>query len=147
VVLDPVSRSQEQRLHVAVEEVAGDVLRHDGLVCFQGIEVGVAKLGRDLEADVEELAKMGVVERVRQIVAERAGELVAGPAVDLLGGGELRVVDVDDGGVGLAEGFLFRKRGGVDLLGEIEGGSTGLGQSDDFESVIDVNKMIRDSLA
>lgn len=117
---------------MAVEEVAGDALGDDGVVCLEGVEVAVTHLGGDLEADVEELADVGVVAGVALVVREGADVLLGGPAVDFLGAGELGVVDVDDGGVGLAEGFFFVEGLGVDFLGEVEGVSTGGGESDDF---------------
>ena len=58
--------------------------------------------------------------------------MLAGPAVHFLGGGKLGVVDVDDGGVGLAEGFFFLESLGVNFLGEVEGVPTGGGEADDF---------------
>ena len=61
-------RLRKQRLHVAVEEVAGDTLGDDGLVGFEGIEIAVSHLGGDFEADVEELADVGVVAEVGLVV-------------------------------------------------------------------------------
>ena len=54
-------RLREQRFHVAVQEVTGDALGDDCFIFFEGVEVAVTHLGGDLEADVEELAKVGVV--------------------------------------------------------------------------------------
>ena len=65
-------------------------------------------------------------------MAKRTGELFARPRVHGFGGGEFREIDVDDGGVGLAEGFLFREGLGVDFLGEREAGAAGFGEADDF---------------
>ena len=42
------------------------------------------------------------------------------------------MVDIDDGGVGLAEGFFFLEGFGVDFLGKVEGVSTCGGEADDF---------------
>ena len=99
---------QKKRLHVAVEEVLGDAAGNDGAVFVEGLDVGFAHHRGDLEADVEELTDVRIVERIALIVAERAGEFFARPFVHGFGAGEFREVDVDDGGVGLAEGFLFR---------------------------------------
>ncbi len=65
--------------------ISGDAL-FVGLECLQ---VAVAHLRGDLEADVQELAEAGVVGRVALIVAQRGDELLAGPAVDGLGSGQL----------------------------------------------------------
>ena len=59
---------REEGLHVAVEEVAGDAFGDDGLVAFEGVEVAVSHLGGDFEADVEELADVGVVAGVALVV-------------------------------------------------------------------------------
>lgn len=117
---------------MAVEEVTGDALGDDLVVGLEGIEVAVAHLGGDFEADVEELADVGVVAGVALVVREGADVLLGGPAVDFLGAWELGVVDVDDGGIGLAESFFFLKGLGVDFLGEVESVSTGGGKADDF---------------
>ena len=58
--------------------------------------------------------------------------MLAGPAVDFFRAGKLGVVDVDDGGIGLAEGFFFFKSLGVDFLGEVESVSTCGGEADHF---------------
>ena len=117
---------------MALEEIAGDAFGNDGLVSLQGIEVAITHLGGDLEADVEELADVGVVAGVALVVRKGADVLFAGPGVHFLGAWELGVIDVDDGGVGFAEGFLFLEGLGVDFLGEIESVSTGGGEADDF---------------
>ena len=53
---------------MAVEEVAGDAFGDDCFVGFQGVEVAVAHLGGDLEADVEKLADVGIVAGVALVV-------------------------------------------------------------------------------
>ena len=81
---------------------------------------------------MDELADVGVVERVLLVVTQGADELLTGPAVDDGGGGELRTVDVDDGRVGLAELVHVRQGFGVDLLGKGKSGAAGFGEADDF---------------
>lgn len=132
VILDEVFSLSEEGLHVAVQEVAGDAFGDDGFVGFEGVEVAVSHLGGDLEADVEELADVRVVARVGLVVREGADVLFAGPGLDFFGCWELGVVDVDDGGVGLAEGFFFLEGLGVDFFGKVEGVSAGGGEADDF---------------
>ena len=117
---------------MAVEEVAGHIARAGLAAGLELLEVARAHLGGDLEADVDELADVGVVERVLLVVAQGADELLAGPAVDDGGGRELGTVDVDDGRVGLAELVHVRQGFRVDLLGEGEAGAAGFGEADDF---------------
>ncbi len=81
---------------------------------------------------MQELAEIRVVAGIGLIVAERVRELRAGPAIDFLGSRELLVADIDDGGVGFAEGFLFLKRLGVDRFGEGEAIAARFREADDF---------------
>ena len=81
---------------------------------------------------MDELADVGVVERILLVVAQGADELLAGPAVDDGGGREFGAVDIDDGRVGLTELVHVRQGFGVDLLGERETGAAGFGEADDF---------------
>ena len=99
---------------------------------MEGFDVGVAELRGDFKADVKELADVGVVERVALVVAQGTGVLLAGPAVDGFSGGEFVEIDIDDGGVWLAEGFFFGEGFSVDLLREFEAGAAGFGEADDF---------------
>ena len=117
---------------MAVVDVFADVFADDFGVGLEGVEVGVAELGGDFEADVEELAEVLVVGRVALVVAEGAGVLLAGPAVDFLGAGESGRIHIDDRGVGFAQGFLFLEGGGVDLFGESEAVASGFGEADEF---------------
>ena len=84
---------------MAVEEVAGDAGGDDVLVLLERVEVAVAKLRRDLEADVEELSHAGIVAGIALVVGESTHELLAGPAVD----------------------FVGRVGGFADVIGDIEG--------------------------
>ena len=117
---------------MAVEEVAGDALGDDGFVGLEGIEVAVSHLGRDLETDVEKLADVGVVAGVALVVSQGADVLLAGPAADFLGRWKGVEVDIDDGGVRLAERFFFLESLSVDFLGKLKAVSTGGGESDHF---------------
>ncbi len=107
---------EEEWFDVAFEEVLGDTTGDGFAVVVQGFDVGVAELCGDLESDVQELADVWIVGRIRLVVAECSGELLAGPTIHGFGGGEFCEIDVDDGGVGLAKGFLFGKCLGVDFL-------------------------------
>ena len=42
---------------MALEEIAGDVLRDDGGVGLEGVEVGIAKLGRDLYDSIRKMTE------------------------------------------------------------------------------------------
>ena len=53
---------------MAVEEVGGDALGDDRFVGLEGVEVAITHLGGDLEADVEELANVGIEAGVALIV-------------------------------------------------------------------------------
>ena len=74
---------------MAVEEVAGDFGADDFAVGLEGIEVGVAELGGDLEADVKQLAEVLVVAGVALVVGEGGDVLLAGPADDFVSAWEL----------------------------------------------------------
>lgn len=117
---------------MAFEKIARDALGNDGVIGFESVEVGVTHLSGDLEADVEELTDVGVVAGVTLIVSEGADVLFAGPVVDFFRAGELGVVDVDDGGVGLAESFFFLKGFGVNFFCQVEGFASGGREADDF---------------
>jgi len=117
---------------VAVEEVLGDAFGDDLLVGVKGVEVAVTHLGGDFETDVEELTEVGIVSGIALIVGEGVDVLLAGPVVDFFGAGKLWGVDVDDGGVGFAEGFFFLKSLGVNFFREVEGVSASSGEADDF---------------
>ena len=60
---------EKQQLHVAVAEVLGDAAGNDGAVVVEGFDVGFTHHRGDLEADVKELADVGVVKRVALVVA------------------------------------------------------------------------------
>ncbi len=122
----------EKRLHVAVEEVFGDAAGDGFAVVFECLKIGLAELCCDFETYVEKLADVGIVGGVALIVAERTGELIAGPGIDGFFRGEFREVDVDDGGIGFAEGFLFPECLAVDFLGEGETGAAGFREADNF---------------
>lgn len=78
-------RLREQGPHVTFEKVAGDTLGDDFFVLIERVEIVVTHLGRDLEADVEELAHVGVVIGIALVVGESAHKLLAGPAVYFFG--------------------------------------------------------------
>ncbi len=99
---------------------------------MQAIDVAPTELGGDLEPDVEQLAQVGVVGRVALIVAQGAGELGWCPPGDLFGRRELVGIDIDHGGVGLAQRLTLRQRLGVDLLCQLEPAAAGFGQADDL---------------
>ena len=61
-------RLGEERLHVAIEEITGDAFRDDRFVGLESIEVAFTHLGGDFEADVKELADVGVVAWVALVV-------------------------------------------------------------------------------
>src|SRR5215204_2204316 len=60
--------AHEERLDVAVVKVLGDVAADHLSVLLQHPEVAFAHLGRDLVADVQELAQGRVVERILLVV-------------------------------------------------------------------------------
>ena len=68
-----------------IEEVRCHVLRNHFLVRFESIQIAVAHLGRDLEADVQQLPEARVVGRVALVMTQSGGELRARPALDHLG--------------------------------------------------------------
>jgi len=109
---------------VAIEEIASDALGDDGFIGLESVEVAVTHLCCDFEAHVQELTHVGIVAGVALVVSESTDVLFTGPAVDFLGAWELGVINVDDGGVGLAKGFLFLEGLGVDFLREGEPVST-----------------------
>jgi hypothetical protein len=78
---------QEERLNVAVEEVAGDVAGAGLAAGLELLEVAGAHLRGDLEADVDQLTDVRVVKRVLLVVAQGADELLARPTIDDSGGG------------------------------------------------------------
>ena len=117
---------------MAVKEIAGDVTGAGLAAGLELLEVAGAHLGGDLEAHVNQLADVRVVERVLLVVAQGTNELFAGPAVDDGGGGQLGAVDVDDGRVRLAKLVHVRQGFRVDFLGEGEARTAGFGEADDF---------------
>jgi hypothetical protein len=122
--------AEEQGSDVPVKEVFRNILRDDRLIGLKQREIARTHLGRDLEADVQQLAEALVVGGRLLVVAQRAGELVRAPEPDLGRRGQLRGIDVDDGGVGRAELFAVGIGLGVDLLGDGEPVAAGLGETD-----------------
>src|SRR5215475_8486740 len=81
---------------------------------------------------MEKLSKAGIVGRIGLIVTKRGDVLLAGPVIDVLRRGKLCGIDVDDRGVGGAEFFAMPVGLSVDLLGDIETGTSSLGKADQF---------------
>ena len=71
---------------MAVEEIAGDVTGAGLAAGLELLEVAGAHLGGDLEADVDQLADVRVVERVLLVVAQGTDELLARPTIHDSGG-------------------------------------------------------------
>lgn len=71
VVKSEIRESQEQWLDVAFEQVVGDVFGDHFAIGFEGVEVGIAELCGDFEADVEELAEVRVVAGISGLVVGR----------------------------------------------------------------------------
>jgi hypothetical protein len=86
-------------------------------VGFEGVKISRSLFGRNLVADVQQLAKMGIVLRVLAVVTQRGHKLLRSPASYRIGAREFCPVDVDDRGVGGAELVYVRQRLGIDLPG------------------------------
>ena len=117
---------------MALQQIEGDVFGDDLAVCLECVGIARAELGGDFETDVEELAKMGIVLRVCRNVAQGVDVLFAAPIVHVRGAGELAVVDVNDRGVWLAQGFFVVERLGIDFLCQCQRIATGFGETDEF---------------
>ena len=98
----------------------------------QRLQVAVALLGGDLEAHVQQLAQAGIEVRVLRIMPQRPSELCRGPSSDFRGGGESGPVDVDHRGVRCTQFVDVLQRGRVQVFGQLQPVTAGLGQADDF---------------
>ena len=74
---------------MALQQITGDAPGNDFLVRLESVEVAVAHLRRDLEANVKELTNVGIVAWIALVVCQSADILLAGPTVDLFGAWEL----------------------------------------------------------
>ena len=117
---------------MSIKEIRRHISRDDFLIGFERVEITVAHLRSNLEADVKKLAKAGIVGRVGLIVTQRGDVLLTGPAIDRIRRGKLRRVDVDDGGVGSTELFAVSVGLAVDLFCDGEARSASLGEADEF---------------
>ena len=123
---------EDERFQVPLVEVHRHVAPDDGFVGFQHLEVAVAFLGRDLEADVEQLPEMRVVFLAFWVVPERGAVLRRSPFGNRFLRREFLRVNVNDGGVGGAKLGAMIQRVAINLFGEREGVAAGLGQTDEF---------------
>jgi hypothetical protein len=61
---------------VPLDKIFHHVFGDDALMLFQRVQVTVAFLGRDLEADVQQLAEARIKRRIFLVVPKRIGELL-----------------------------------------------------------------------
>ena len=66
--------AKKQRLEVSIIEIVADVLRDDSFVGFDEVQIFVARLGRQLERDVQQLPHVGVKFRMALDMANGIGE-------------------------------------------------------------------------
>ena len=85
----PALPVQKQRLEVALEQIAGDVLADDRRMGLERIGVDGAEFGRQPEADVDELPEIGVERGAGRVVLQGADELPAAQASTVSADGRL----------------------------------------------------------
>ncbi len=117
---------------MAFEEISRHIARYGLLALFQEAEVAGSHPRRNLEADVEHLAEVGVEKFVGLVMAEGTDILVRSPSGNGVGGGQPGTVDVDDGRVGGTELVDMGEGFGIDLLGEIQADAAVFGEANDF---------------
>src|ERR1035437_8469283 len=120
---------QKQRFDVAFEKVFGDVAGNAGFAGLQHLEVLVPHFGRYLEAHMQQLAQIRIETRILPVVTQRGSVLFGTPAVDHGGLGQLRVIDIDHGRIGLAQGVAVLISLGVHLLRQIQTLAAGFSQA------------------
>ena len=81
---------------------------------------------------MQQLAQAGIEARVLRIMAQGSGELCGSPSRDFSGRGEPGSVDVDDRGVRSTQFVDVLQRGRVQVFGQLQPVTAGLGQADDF---------------
>ena len=97
---------------MAVKDIFGNIVANDLFILFQGLVISVAHFNRDLVADMNKLAEVGVVVGARLIVSEGFCELHRIPLLDFFNGRELIFFYVDDGCIWSAK-FVRQRCGGV----------------------------------
>src|SRR6516164_5082400 len=106
-------------------EVVGHILGDHLLIGYEQIKIPLSHSCRDLEGDVEQLAKAAVVSLGSRVVPERSEEFLGRPTPNFGGRGQLAGVDVNHSGVRLTQ---FPKVGAglaVNLLDERQAVSPG----------------------
>src|SRR5262249_23845033 len=123
---------QEQRLDMAIEQIAGYVASDGWFAFADQIEVRVAFFGGNLVADVQELPQARVEIAVLRVGSQGGNVLRGAPGGTHRSGRELPAVDVNDAGVRSAQFVHVRERFGVNVFRELETFAAVLGQANNF---------------
>ena len=117
---------------MTVEEIGDDIAGNGRFAGDQQVQISGAFFGRDLVADVEQLAEVRIELLALGIMAQGGDILRRGPFRDRAGDGQFRAVNVNDRGVRRAKFVHVFQRLGVNLFCQHQPLPAGFGQADDF---------------
>ena len=104
---------------MAFKQVVSDALRNNFVVFLESIEVAISHLSCNFKSNVKQLTNVCIVVGVALVMSECTDILLAGPAVDFVSARKLGLIDINDGGVRLAQRFFFIESLGVDFFGKL----------------------------